>query len=192
MAPTDPRLHPPHAVVIGAGLRGLAAARALGHHLERVTLIERGDVPDRVAPAAPGDRYARALRQVLDAPQVVVRAGLEAVGVTIASGRVHGVEVCSRPTGTTRRMMAIGADLVVDATGRGPTSTVAPPDGLVVVGTGGRHLEPSSPAMAELAATVLGRCLGEHLRHHAGLTGFSADAQRAMAQVGAVTPTAAR
>jgi 2-polyprenyl-6-methoxyphenol hydroxylase-like FAD-dependent oxidoreductase len=43
--PTNHRPH--HAVVIGAGLGGLAAAQALSRHFERVTLVERDDLPDR-------------------------------------------------------------------------------------------------------------------------------------------------
>jgi 2-polyprenyl-6-methoxyphenol hydroxylase-like FAD-dependent oxidoreductase len=37
-----------HAVVVGAGPAGLAAALALGRHAERVTVVERDDVADRV------------------------------------------------------------------------------------------------------------------------------------------------
>jgi 2-polyprenyl-6-methoxyphenol hydroxylase-like FAD-dependent oxidoreductase len=36
-----------HAVVIGAGMGGLAAAQALSRHVERVTLVERDDLPGR-------------------------------------------------------------------------------------------------------------------------------------------------
>jgi 2-polyprenyl-6-methoxyphenol hydroxylase-like FAD-dependent oxidoreductase len=36
-----------HAVVIGAGMGGLATAQALSRHFERVTLIERDDLPER-------------------------------------------------------------------------------------------------------------------------------------------------
>jgi flavin-dependent dehydrogenase len=42
---TDHR--PSHAVVIGAGLGGLVAAQALSRHVERVTLVERDDLPGR-------------------------------------------------------------------------------------------------------------------------------------------------
>jgi 2-polyprenyl-6-methoxyphenol hydroxylase-like FAD-dependent oxidoreductase len=38
---------PFHAVVIGAGMSGLATAQALSRHFERVTLIERDDLPSR-------------------------------------------------------------------------------------------------------------------------------------------------
>jgi 2-polyprenyl-6-methoxyphenol hydroxylase-like FAD-dependent oxidoreductase len=37
-----------HAVVVGAGPAGLAAALALGRHAERVTVVERDDVADRL------------------------------------------------------------------------------------------------------------------------------------------------
>jgi 2-polyprenyl-6-methoxyphenol hydroxylase-like FAD-dependent oxidoreductase len=39
--------HPSHAVVVGAGMGGLAVAQALARHVERVTVIERDDLPDR-------------------------------------------------------------------------------------------------------------------------------------------------
>ena len=34
-----------HAVVIGAGMGGLAAAAAVAHHAGRVTILERDDLP---------------------------------------------------------------------------------------------------------------------------------------------------
>jgi 2-polyprenyl-6-methoxyphenol hydroxylase-like FAD-dependent oxidoreductase len=45
--PSPSRNRPFHAVVIGAGMGGLAAAQALSRHFERVTLIERDDLPSR-------------------------------------------------------------------------------------------------------------------------------------------------
>ncbi|MGH9191334.1 MAG: NAD(P)/FAD-dependent oxidoreductase [Acidimicrobiales bacterium] len=45
--PSPSRNRPFHAVVIGAGMGGLAAAQALSGHFERVTLIERDDLPSR-------------------------------------------------------------------------------------------------------------------------------------------------
>jgi 2-polyprenyl-6-methoxyphenol hydroxylase-like FAD-dependent oxidoreductase len=39
--------HPTHAVVIGAGMGGLAAAHALSRHVDRVTLIERDTLPSQ-------------------------------------------------------------------------------------------------------------------------------------------------
>jgi 2-polyprenyl-6-methoxyphenol hydroxylase-like FAD-dependent oxidoreductase len=39
-----------HAVVVGAGVAGLAAAQALARHVERVTVIERDDLPERPGP----------------------------------------------------------------------------------------------------------------------------------------------
>jgi hypothetical protein len=194
--PPTTRTHPPHAVVVGASLDGLAAAHVLGHHLERVTLVERDDLPDRVAPRT-GRRplpYIDALRRVLDSPQVVVRAGLEAVGLSITAGRVDGVEVCSRRVVATAPAMVIAADLVVDA-GEGATvpATTPRPDGLVVIGSaarpsdGGRSPWDLAP---DVSAAVLGRCLAEHLRRGPDLIGFSARAQRALAQAGAGAPAA--
>lgn len=189
--------HLPHAVVVGAGLDGLAAARALGHHLERVTLVERDDLPDHTVrgTTVPHTRYLRALRRVLDSPTVVVRAGLEVVGIACSPGRVIGVEVCRRRGDTARPVTIIAADLVVDATGRPPSLAAALPDGLIVAGlaaadhAGGPR---SVDVRAELAAAVLSRCLARHLAGHADLTGFSAVAQRAMALSDAGTPAAMR
>ena len=194
--PSTARTHPPHAVVIGAGLDGLAAAHVLGHHLERVTLVERDDLPDRVASRAAGRhlRYIDALRRVLDSPQVVVRAGLEAIGLSITAGRVDGVEVCARRGLATAPGVMIAADLVVDA-GRGSLVpwTTPLPDGLVVVGRAApaRDGNRSSRGLPpEVRAAVLGRCLAQHLRRGADLTGFSARAQRALAQASAGAPAA--
>jgi pimeloyl-ACP methyl ester carboxylesterase/2-polyprenyl-6-methoxyphenol hydroxylase-like FAD-dependent oxidoreductase len=51
------------AVVIGAGMGGLLAARALGDHFEQVTVIERDALPSDIAPrrAIPQGRHAHAL-----------------------------------------------------------------------------------------------------------------------------------
>jgi choline dehydrogenase-like flavoprotein len=189
--------HPPHAVVVGAGLDGLAAAHALGNHIERVTLVERDDLPDHTVHGTTVShiRYLRALRRVLDSPTVVVRAGLEVVGIACSPGRVLGVEVCPRRGDTARPVTTIAADLVVDATGRPPSLTAALPDGLIVAGlaaadpTGGRR---SRDIRAELAATVLSRCLARHLAGQADLRGFSTMAQHAMALSDAGRPAAMR
>lgn len=50
MSPTEP--HAAHAVVIGAGIGGLAAAAALAPHFSRVTLLERDRLPPRPEPRA--------------------------------------------------------------------------------------------------------------------------------------------
>ncbi|MDD9371207.1 MAG: hypothetical protein PV358_13895 [Acidimicrobiales bacterium] len=154
---TNPSLH---AIVIGAGPEGLAFAEVLGLRLERVTLIARHDIPDH---GAPGDtacpaRPAAALRRVLDAPRVVVRPGLEVVALVLCPDRVRGVAVRPRRGGA-REPVTILADLVVDA-------------------TGWRHLVASR---AVVTASALGRCLDLHLARRAGLCGFSAVAQRAVA-----------
>src|SRR5262245_31349740 len=68
--PTPPQGE--HAVVIGASMAGLLAARVLTDHFERVTLVERGQLPD--APIArkgvPQARHAHILlvrgRRILD------------------------------------------------------------------------------------------------------------------------------
>ena len=53
-----------HAVVVGAGLGGLAAAQALSRHVERVTVIERDDLPERPVPRAgvPPSRHVHVLQ----------------------------------------------------------------------------------------------------------------------------------
>jgi 2-polyprenyl-6-methoxyphenol hydroxylase-like FAD-dependent oxidoreductase len=52
-----------HAVVIGAGMGGLPAARALADHFERVTVVERDELPGEAAQRAgiPQGRHAHAL-----------------------------------------------------------------------------------------------------------------------------------
>jgi 2-polyprenyl-6-methoxyphenol hydroxylase-like FAD-dependent oxidoreductase len=183
--------HPTHAVVIGAGLGGLAAAQALSRHVERVTLLERDDLPTRPASRAgvPQGRHLQVLqpgglaaledllpgvgvelraggavplrapedllwmtpagwvprfpaparhvllsasreliewtvrRRVLESPQVLVRAGLEVTGLTVARGRVGGVALRSRRAGTAGPTVTIDADLVVDASGRRSPAT---------------------------------------------------------------------
>ncbi len=49
-----------HAVVIGAGVAGLAAAQALAGHVERVTVIERDDLPERAGPRTGGPQGCHA------------------------------------------------------------------------------------------------------------------------------------
>ena len=106
-----------HAVVIGAGPAGRAAALALAARTERVTLVDRADVPGPEWEAHPRPADVRA---VLESPQVVVRAGLEVVGLVVRDDggepRVGGVLVRSRRAGGS--ITEIGADLVLDA--RGP------------------------------------------------------------------------
>jgi 2-polyprenyl-6-methoxyphenol hydroxylase-like FAD-dependent oxidoreductase len=55
---------PFHAVVIGAGMGGLAAAQALSRHFERVTLVERDDLPSRPThrSGTPQGRHLHALQ----------------------------------------------------------------------------------------------------------------------------------
>ena len=44
-----PRLIGKHALVIGAGMAGLAAARVLADHFERVLVLERDGLPEHGA-----------------------------------------------------------------------------------------------------------------------------------------------
>ena len=52
-----------HAVVIGASMGGIAAARVLADHFDRVTVLERDELPDSAVPrrAVPQGRHAHAL-----------------------------------------------------------------------------------------------------------------------------------
>ena len=106
-----------HAVVVGAGPAGVAAALALAARTERITLVDRADVPGPEWEARPRPADVRA---VLESPQVVVRAGLEVVGLVVRDDggepRVGGVLVRSRRAQGS--VTEIGADLVIDA--RGP------------------------------------------------------------------------
>jgi NADPH-dependent 2,4-dienoyl-CoA reductase/sulfur reductase-like enzyme len=183
---------PPHAVVIGASLAGLAAAEALGRHVERVTLVERDDLPTAVASlwSATDRHHQRALRRVLASPRVVVRSGLEASGVWIDGGRVRGVHVRPRWLGSTGRALTIEADLVVDASGL-TDATQPVPDGLLVIGAAAGSTGPAVGGRARaatLVAAVLDRCLTEHLSRSPDLTGLSVLATKAVARSGAATP----
>ncbi len=116
-----------HAVVIGAGATGRAAALALAARTERVTLVDRADVPDPEWEARPRSADVRA---ILESPQVVVRAGLEVVGLVVADGGRRGSEDAREPRigGVLVRprrspgapVTEIAADLVVDARGVAP------------------------------------------------------------------------
>jgi hypothetical protein len=90
--------------------------------------------------------------------------------------------------------VVIAADLVVDACrGALVPATTPLPDGLVVVGRAAPPPDGNRAPLgllAEVRAAALGRCLAEHLRRAPDLTGFSAGAQRAVAQVSAGAPAA--
>ena len=52
-----------HAVVVGAGIAGLATARTLSDHFEQVTVLERDELPATAGPrrGVPQGRHAHAL-----------------------------------------------------------------------------------------------------------------------------------
>jgi glycine/D-amino acid oxidase-like deaminating enzyme len=52
-----------HAIVLGGSMAGLAAARALANHFDRVTLVERDDLPPGTAirKGVPQSRHAHGL-----------------------------------------------------------------------------------------------------------------------------------
>ncbi len=126
-----------HAVVIGAGPAGRAAALALAARTERVTLVDRADVPGPEWEARPRSADVQA---ILESPQVVVRAGLEVVGLIVADDagghdgvgdtggepRIRGVLVRPRRA-PDAPASEIAADLVVDARGPAPATIAVPP-----------------------------------------------------------------
>jgi 2-polyprenyl-6-methoxyphenol hydroxylase-like FAD-dependent oxidoreductase len=83
------------AVVIGAGIAGLSAARALSDHFEQVVVLERDPLPDGPAhrPGTPQSRHAHGLlvggeralsalfpgfeRDLVDAGAAIVRSGID-------------------------------------------------------------------------------------------------------------------
>jgi hypothetical protein len=193
--PLPPPARPPHAVVIGASLAGLAAAEALGRHVERVTLVERDDLPEAVASLwSAGDRrHQRALRRVLASPRVVVRSGLEASGIWVDGGRVRGVHVRPRRLGATGRALLLEADLVVEASGHRSATPEPAPDGLLVIGAphaagAAGPASVSPPRAASFVATVLDRCLEEHLGRSPDLRGLTAVVTQAVAGSDTATP----
>ena len=52
-----------HAIVVGAGMAGLAAAKAIAPHFEKVTVFDRDSLPDAPAPRSgtPQSRHTHAL-----------------------------------------------------------------------------------------------------------------------------------
>ena len=76
-----------HAVVVGASMAGLLAARSLLDHYERVTIVDRDDIPSRPQPrgGVPQGRHAH---------------GLLAEGRTILEEMFPGADL--RPDGSRR------------------------------------------------------------------------------------------
>ncbi len=61
---TTPATNSPHALVVGAGIGGLAAAAALARHAARVTVLDRDALPDQPA-ARPGVGQGAHIHQLL-------------------------------------------------------------------------------------------------------------------------------
>ena len=65
-------MHNKHAIVVGASMGGLLAARALSRHFDKVTVVERDAIPDTVEArkGVPQGRHAHGLlargRELLD------------------------------------------------------------------------------------------------------------------------------
>ena len=117
-SPPDPRLTPlaAHALVVGAGPAGLAAAQALSRHVERVTIVERDDLPERPSGHAgvPLDPHAHLLRPAdLAALELLVpgfRSDLVAAGAValqVPRGR--------RPAGGGEVLLSASGELVTCA-----------------------------------------------------------------------------
>ncbi|HKE74058.1 MAG TPA: FAD-dependent monooxygenase [Acidimicrobiales bacterium] len=92
-APSAPAARPcrslaAHAVVIGAGVAGLAAAQALSEHVDWVTVIERDDLPER-----PGSRAG--------VPQARHVHAFQAGGVAALERLLPGVGADLRAAGAT-------------------------------------------------------------------------------------------
>lgn len=152
-SPTPRR--PPHAVVVGAGPDGVAAALVLARLVERVTLVDAADVPGPEWQDGPGGRRrSDAVRRVLESPQVVVRAGLRVTGLRIVADRVTGVLVRSRRAAPGPPDL-LDADLVVDARARRGDRTAArtaAPVGLLRIERPARVPSPASGRDARDAA----------------------------------------
>lgn len=79
-----------HAVVLGGGIAGLLAARALTNHFDRVTIIEKGDLARDLAPrkTAPQGAHVHGLlsrgREIMEHLFPGVTAELVAGGATLA------------------------------------------------------------------------------------------------------------
>jgi 2-polyprenyl-6-methoxyphenol hydroxylase-like FAD-dependent oxidoreductase len=59
-----PVMHPPgtgHAVVVGASMAGLLAARVLAGHVDRVTVVDRDRLPDGAEPRRGCPRAGRCM-----------------------------------------------------------------------------------------------------------------------------------
>ncbi len=95
-----------HAVVIGAGPTGRAAALALAARTERVTLVDRADVPGPEWEARP---RAADVRAILESPQVVVRAGLEVVGLVVADDADDADDAGTAPVAGPRTVASLGS-----------------------------------------------------------------------------------
>ena len=154
-----PKLWGNHAVVLGAGMAGLATARALSSHFGKVTVLERDRFPDEPAPrnGTPQAAHAHALlggglhaleslfpnfrKDLLDAGAIQTRAGtairLERPGFDPFPTRDLGFDIffMSRPLleDVTRRRVGNSSNISIE-TRRRVTEIVASPDTLRVEG----------------------------------------------------------
>jgi len=79
-----------HAIVIGASMAGLLAARVLSEHFERVTVLERDQLPDGASPrkGVPQGRHAHVLLK--SGESILLRLFPDLVDALMAGGAVTG------------------------------------------------------------------------------------------------------
>ncbi|SDN38082.1 NAD(P)/FAD-dependent oxidoreductase [Geodermatophilus sp. DSM 45219] len=180
-APVASRPGAGHAVVIGAGMAGMLAARVLAGHVERVTVIERDRLPDAVQPrrGVPQGWQVHALlarglvglerlfpgfgQDLQDAGAVPVRFPRDVLVLTRAGWvdrRAPGWPSlsASRPlieATVRRRLLALPGITVLD--GRQVTALGASDDGRVVRGVAVRGDDGAAFVDADLVVDASGR-----------------------------------
>ena len=106
-----------HAVVVGASMAGLLAARSLLDHYERVTIVDRDDIPSRPQPrgGVPQGRHAHGLlaegRTILEEMFPGLTSDLTARGARLGDVGLEGVW-CFTPRPLARRESGLTALLV--------------------------------------------------------------------------------
>jgi hypothetical protein len=162
-----PTTHGPrHAVVVGAGMCGLTAAQALSGHFERVTLVERHDLPGR-----PTNRSGTPQSRPADVLQPDCLAALERLlpgfgAALVASGAVRPASQ-ALVEWVTRRLVMDTPQIIVrsglEVTGLVVTQPPAPGTGgrvraVAVRPRGAATAIPTECIVADLVVDASGRC----------------------------------